>query len=62
MNSFYYGLSLFAFLLILYWYVRNDAQGQDDGSIGLLAMKSDKPKVEAEPPSIPGKRSFRRKK
>ena len=61
MNSFLYGLALLAMLVIMHWYVANDGTGQDDGSEGLLAMKSEKPKPAAPPAPPSSKRSFRRK-
>ena len=59
MNSFYFGLALFAVVLIIHWYIINDGKGQDDGSIGFLAMKSLKPLPPPEPKPTT-KRSFRR--
>ena len=61
LNSLLYGLALVAVLLILRFYIENDGAGQNDGSIGLLAMKTGKEKA---PPPAPaaGKRSFRRKR
>jgi hypothetical protein len=60
MNSIHFGLALLAILLIMHWYVQNDGNGQDDGSIGPLAMKNGKAKPAA--PAAPSKkRSFRRK-
>ncbi len=60
LNSLHYGLALIAMLLIMHWYISNDGAGQDDGSTGLLEMKTGKPKV--TPPAAPTKkRSFRRK-
>ena len=38
MNSFHYGLALIAMLVIMHWYITNDGKGQNDGSIGLMAM------------------------
>lgn len=58
-NSIYFGLALVALLMILRWYVTNDGNGQNDGSIGFLAMKSPK----APPRTIPAstlKKRFRR--
>jgi hypothetical protein len=61
LNSLLYGLAIIAVLLILRWYIENDGAGQNDGSIGLLAMKTGKEK--AAPPAPPmAKRSFRRKR
>lgn len=60
MNSLLYGLALAAMLLIMRWYIENDGNGQNDGSIGLLAMKTGNPKA-APPASSSAKRSFRRK-
>jgi hypothetical protein len=60
MNSIHFGLALIAILIILHWYIQNDGSGQNDGSVGLLAMKTGKPKAAA--PAAPGKkRLFRRK-
>lgn len=59
MNSLLYGLALLGVVIVLQWYVQNDGDGQDDGSVGLLAMKSQAPKEVAVAPSR--KRSFRRK-
>lgn len=61
MNSFHYGLALLAILIIMRWYITSDETGRDDGSAGLLAMKSDKPKPVAPPSPPSSKRSFRRK-
>jgi len=60
MNSLHFGLALIAILMILYWYIQNDGDGQDDGTTGFLAMKTGKPKAAA--PERPCRnRSFRRK-
>ncbi len=61
LNSLLFGLALAAMLLIIRWYIDNDGDGQNDGSIGFLAMKTGKEKA---PPSAPSsaKRSFRRKR
>ena len=60
MNSLLYGLALIAMVLIMRWYIDNDGAGQNDGSAGLLAMLTGKPKPPASTGS-PTKRSFRRK-
>jgi hypothetical protein len=60
MNSFLFGLALIGVVIILQWYLQNDSQDQNDGSIGLLALKSDKPKESAATP-LSKKRTFRRK-
>jgi hypothetical protein len=60
MNSIYYGLALLAILLIVHWYVINDGKGQDDGSLGFLAVKKSLPPAKPDRPQTPGKRSFRR--
>ena len=59
MNSIYYGLAIVAMLLIVRWYIANDGNGQNDGSVGFLAMSTGKPQ---EAPAAPrgAKRSFRR--
>lgn len=61
LNSLLYGLAMIAMLLILRFYMDNDGAGQNDGSIGLLAMKTGKEKAAPPAPST-GKRSFRRKR
>lgn len=61
MNSFYYGLSLIAILLIMHWYVTNDGKGQDDGSLGFLATKAPNPPAQPAETKSTTKRSFRRK-
>ena len=58
MNSLYYGLALIAILIIIRWYIANDGKGQNDGTIGLLAIKSPNAS-KTSPPST--KHSFRRK-
>jgi hypothetical protein len=61
LNSIYYGLALVAILLIMRWYILNDGKGQNDGSMGFLAMtKSKPPQPPSAKPSTPAKRSFRR--
>jgi hypothetical protein len=59
MNSIYFGLALIAILVIVHWYVINDGTGQNDGSIGFLAMKPSKPPV-ATALRSPLKKRFRR--
>jgi len=61
LNSLLYGLALIAIVLIMRWYIENDGNGQNDGSIGLLAMKTGKEKAPPPAPSS-AKRSFRRKR
>lgn len=60
LNSIHFGLSLIAILVILYWYIQNDGAGQNDGSAGLLAMKTGRPKPAAAAAPT-HKRTFRRK-
>ena len=56
MDSIYYGLALLAILLIIRWYITNDGKGQDDGSLGFLALKSS----ELPAGKLQSRRSFRR--
>ena len=61
MQDIYFGLSLVAILLICRWYIANDGKGQNDGNVGVFAIK--RPKAPPEPDaSLPWKRQFRRSK
>jgi hypothetical protein len=61
LNSLLYGLALIGVILILRFYIDNDGAGQNDGSVGLLAMLTAKGKNSSAASQPSSRRSFRRK-
>ena len=47
MDAAYYGLTIVAIFVILFWYIQNERASPDDASLGLLATK--KPSAFAMP-------------
>ena len=43
MNGIYYGLSIIAVFVVVYWYIKNDRKQPNEPTTGLLAMKSTAP-------------------
>ncbi len=39
MGGIYYGLSMVAVFLVIYWFIKNDSVPMDDRTSGFLAMK-----------------------
>jgi hypothetical protein len=40
MDSIYYGLTIVAIFIILFWFIQNERKSPDDAALGLLATKS----------------------
>ena len=41
MNSLFFGVGVLAFVIIIFWYVKNERAGDEDGTMGLLGTKQD---------------------
>jgi hypothetical protein len=51
MQGIYYGLSIVAVFVIIFWYIKNDDSAADEPTTGLLAMKH--VETSTDPPQRP---------